>query len=99
MRHFNPQILHEITDANLGMTTVLSSDPETFSELSRNRFRAGRLGPRVAPLTYPARSPEGIQAQSFERRRADHTPIAYRHSPNSSQAAANTSPRFASWRC
>jgi hypothetical protein len=39
MRHFNLQNLHEITDANLDMwTTVLSSDSETFSELSRNRF-------------------------------------------------------------
>jgi hypothetical protein len=39
MRHFNLQNLHEITDANPGMwATVLSSDSETFSELSRNRF-------------------------------------------------------------
>jgi len=39
MRHFNLQNRHEITDAKLCIwATVLSSDSETFSELSRNGF-------------------------------------------------------------
>jgi len=39
MRHFNPQNRHEIPDAKLCVwATVLSSDSETFSELSRNGF-------------------------------------------------------------
>jgi hypothetical protein len=39
MRHFNEQNRHEIADAKFGaLATVLSSDSETFSELSRNGF-------------------------------------------------------------
>lgn len=39
MRHFNQQNRHEIKDATVGQwATVLSSDSETFSELSRNGF-------------------------------------------------------------
>lgn len=39
MRHFNQNNRHEIRDAKLGLwATVLSSDMETFSELSRNGF-------------------------------------------------------------
>lgn len=39
MRHFTPQNRHEIKDARPGTwATVLSSDFETFSELSRNGF-------------------------------------------------------------
>jgi len=39
MRHFNWQNRHEIKDAHRGVwATVLSSDFETFGELSRNGF-------------------------------------------------------------
>jgi hypothetical protein len=39
MRHFTPHNRHEIRDAQPGTwATVLSSDFETFSELSRNGF-------------------------------------------------------------
>jgi hypothetical protein len=39
MRHFTPQNRHQIRDAQPGTwATVLSSDFETFSELSRNGF-------------------------------------------------------------
>jgi len=39
MRHFNQENRHEIKDARFGSwATVLSSDSETFSELSRNGF-------------------------------------------------------------
>ncbi len=39
MRHFTPENRHEIRDAQPGTwATVLSSDFETFSELSRNGF-------------------------------------------------------------
>jgi hypothetical protein len=48
MRHFNPQNRHEITDAKLGMwATVLSSDSETFSELSRNGFHLVDMSGKV----------------------------------------------------
>jgi hypothetical protein len=40
MQHFNPTNRHEIKDATHGtVATVLSSDWETFSELSRRRFQ------------------------------------------------------------
>jgi hypothetical protein len=39
MRHFNVQNRHEIRDAKPGTwATVLSTDFETFGELSRNGF-------------------------------------------------------------
>ena len=39
MRHFNRKNRHEIKDTYLGIwATVLSSDAETFSELSRRGF-------------------------------------------------------------
>ena len=39
MRHFNIHNRHEITNAKFCVSaTVISSDTETFSELSRNGF-------------------------------------------------------------
>ncbi len=45
MRHFNPQNRHQIQDAKPGTwATVLSSDFETFSELSRRGFYLVDMG-------------------------------------------------------